>query len=66
MIGGDPVASTVSWNSVYVYVAMNSLSSVGVSRGPVGVYGGLSVDKMVGDTYAENVTTDPGAVGTEA
>ncbi len=58
VIGGDPVAFTVSWNWVYVYVIVNWSSSVGVTCGPVGVYGGLSVDKMVGVVYTGNVTTD--------
>jgi len=36
--------------------------SVGVTCGPVGVYGGLSVDTMLGVVNAGNVTTDVGVL----
>lgn len=42
---------------------MNSLSSVGVTRAPVRVYGGLSLDVTVGVVYSVKVTTDVGVEG---
>jgi hypothetical protein len=63
VIGGDPVAFTVSVYSVHVYVAVNWSTFVGVTCGPVGVYGGLSLDTMVGVVYGAKVST---AVGEEA
>lgn len=59
------MAARVFSNSVYVYVLMNSLSSVGVAVGSA-EKSGLSLDVMAGATYSENVTAAPGAVGTEA
>lgn len=61
--GGDPVAFTVSVYSVHVYVAVNSLTLVGVTCGPVGVYGGLSLDTTVGVVYGAKATTDVGEEG---
>lgn len=63
VIGGDPVAFTVTWNSVHVYVAVNWSTLVGVTCGPVGVYVGLSLDTIVGVVYGAKVST---AVGDEA